>query len=191
MLPSGNIRVAEDLVTIAKQCAHLFGVVPHFRRHGDTSWSQLPSIYRPPIPQTVEGRTHLSERSLTNDFIRLAYARSTSLPSRADTPRWLCLMRHHGLPTRLLDWSRSVFVAAYFAVASPGEDALIWVIDGSRLNMASSGRRENLSLFGKPVQDLVDAPFRDTKSEPRTVLAISPAGDLRMLAQHSEFTLHG
>jgi hypothetical protein len=54
-------------------------------------------------------------------------------PPEHDLINWLILMQHYGAPTRLLDWSESPFVAAYFAYSemppSQREPAVLWAYD--------------------------------------------------------------
>src|SRR5262249_25643244 len=51
------------------------------------------------------------------------------LPDEDDQLSWLALLRHSGVPTRLLDVTRSIFIACYFALrnAKPKCDAAIWI----------------------------------------------------------------
>lgn len=75
-------------------------------------------------------------------FKRRTRSLLSSPPAEDDAVEWLVLMQHYGAPTRLLDWTHSPSVAAYFAFEDPdgvaGHDGLmsrraVWALDTQAL----------------------------------------------------------
>jgi hypothetical protein len=67
------------------------------------------------------------------DRIRRIFQRKSHLYLR-DTPgddqlEWLALMQDHGAPTRLLDFTWSPYVAAFFALERATADAAVWALN--------------------------------------------------------------
>jgi hypothetical protein len=92
-----------------------------FRGVSNNDFRLIPSIGR--IPDWK-----YTERESINKF-RLRAINSTSYQPKNDW-EWLAVAQHHGLPTRLLDWSTSPLVAAYFATL-PQIDGLGAIRDGA------------------------------------------------------------
>ena len=68
------------------------------------------------------------ERHLILDFSR-RYDGPDSSVVRQDTMFCMALMQHHGAPTRLLDFTYSIFVAMFFALEGAGRSPVVWGVN--------------------------------------------------------------
>jgi hypothetical protein len=62
------------------------------------------------------------EAWMLREFKRAAYLHCSQLPEPNDYLEWLALARHYGMPSRLLDFSYTFYVASYFAYSGKRND---------------------------------------------------------------------
>ncbi len=94
----------------------------------------LPSIDREPRQNLSRREKLLLERQSINLFRSTPriFAGVGEQGALADDIVALMVLRHYGVPTRLLDWSKSPYVAAYYAVCNHDDDdkdGEIWSFD--------------------------------------------------------------
>lgn len=154
------------------------------RGQADNEWALRPSLHRR-IPNGLAAVGHLSiERQILERFkadVRIEAPDFTS-PADDDMFAWWDLLQHYGAPTRLLDWSTSMRVAAYFAVCErPESDGAIWllspwvVFEGARRLVDPDEPLENICLDPNAPAVVVARPPRQWTD--------------RITAQRSQFTL--
>jgi hypothetical protein len=109
-----------------------------FRGHGSAEWSLAPSFDRAFIDFEGEDRDRL-EDELLRCFRQECEADSKYKDLLNSEIATLSLAQHYGLPTRLLDWTESPYIATFFAFQGHFQDSMfgrrlgktvaIWVLD--------------------------------------------------------------
>ncbi len=100
-----------------------------FRGQGKADWFLQPSLARHIEVSKVSPQAwRLQEERIRRIFERKSHLFISDRPSN-DELEWLALMQHHGAPTRLLDFTFSPYVAAFFALERAEKDAAIWALN--------------------------------------------------------------
>lgn len=167
-----------------------------YRGAGDARWPLFTSLDALGGVNPPHTKADLEEHALRN-FIR--YSRPYFSASPVNDWELLVSAQHHGLPTRLLDWTYSPLVAAHFATLKwrPGADPVVWRLDWKRMH-----RQFKLPELALLIQDLEglfggsDRPYTPStlmsagREGQRFACMIEPPSlNARIVVQSATFTL--
>jgi hypothetical protein len=158
-----------------------------FRGVADKSWCLETSLIR------LGGPIANLERHLLRNFCKYAHNHVDQTESMWF---WLTFGQHHGLPTRLLDWTYSPFVALHFATSNVSHfdrDGCIWMVDYAESNrrspklLSDALEREGPFVFSTEMLTQFETPEQTVKTNFMIFEASSTTGGIKRISSLKDF----
>lgn len=113
-----------------------------FRGQSNSEWKLETALERlinrlHPINHLDDITPAYYEKRMIEEFIwKYPLYKNENIPTKDEYVEWLALMQHYGSPTRMLDFSHSIFVALFMAIDGCSvEKSAIWGLNSTTLRL--------------------------------------------------------